>query len=199
MWQRWWSNECLWTVSFTSGTLARYSSWKPFTWKRPWRRFNVAPANFHRFHRFGISTPRFWPLSRVTWLPWKPGIDVVCVTLTRRARHIRFHPLLPPFESLLFFLFFFFPELVSLTSDTRRDEWMRGYFFFPPLLCLSSRKAFIINQWKKRNFEITSFFNYPSNVFVLLVWFQNRFYLILPSRKIKMIVIRFEKFNEKYV
>lgn len=158
MWQRWWSNECLWTVSFTSGTLARYSSWKPFTWKRPWRRFNVAPANFHRFHRFGISTPRFWPLSRVTWLPWKPGIDVVCVTLTRRARHIRFHPLLPPFESLLFFLFFFFPELVSLTSDTRRDEWMRGYFFFPPLLCLSSRKAFIINQWKKMEFWDNEFF-----------------------------------------
>lgn len=154
MWQRWWSNECLWTVSFTSGTLARYSSWKPFTWKRPWRRFNVAPANFHRFHRFGISTPRFWPLSRVTWLPWKPGIDVVCVTLTRRARHIRFHPLLPPFESLLFFLFFFFFfsffELASLTSDTRRDEWTRDYFF-SLLLCLSSRKAFIINQWKKGN------------------------------------------------
>lgn len=152
MWQRWWSNECLWTVSFTSGTLARYSSWKPFTWKRPWRRFNVAPANFHRFHRFGISTPRFWPLSRVTWLPWKPGIDVVCVTLTRRARHIRFHPLLPPFESLLFFLFFFSFFLFSSSPLWRAihgETNGRATIFFFLLLCLSSRKAFIINQWKK--------------------------------------------------
>lgn len=162
MWQRWWSNECLWTVSFTSGTLARYSSWKPFTWKRPWRRFNVAPANFHRFHRFGISTPRFWPLSRVTWLPWKPGIDVVCVTLTRRARHIRFHPLLPPFESLLFFLFFFlfffFRARLFDERYTERRMDVRLFFFSPFMFKLA--KGFYYKSMKKRgrNFEITSFF-----------------------------------------
>lgn len=162
MWQRWWSNECLWTVSFTSGTLARYSSWKPFTWKRPWRRFNVAPANFHRFHRFGISTPRFWPLSRVTWLPWKPGIDVVCVTLTRRARHIRFHPLLPPFESLLFFLFFFlfFFFRARLFDERYTERRMDARLFFFSLFMFKLAKGFYYKSMKKRgrNFEITSFF-----------------------------------------
>lgn len=182
MWQRWWSNECLWTVSFTSGTLARYSSWKPFTWKRPWRRFNVAPANFHRFHRFGISTPRFWPLSRVTWLPWKPGIDVVCVTLTRRARHIRFHPLLPPFESLLFFLFFSFFR-ASLWRAIHGETSGCAIIFFSPLFMLKLAKGFYYESMKKRgwNFEITSFFNYPNNVFVFLVSLIkiDSFYLIV--------------------
>lgn len=31
MWHKWWSRECLCTVSLTSGTFAKYSIWKPFT------------------------------------------------------------------------------------------------------------------------------------------------------------------------
>lgn len=44
-------------------------------------------------------------------------------------------------------------------------------FFFPPLFMLKLAKGFYYESMKKRgwNFEITSFFNYPSNVFVFLV------------------------------
>lgn len=31
IWHKWCRSECLWTVSFTSGTFARYSIWNPFT------------------------------------------------------------------------------------------------------------------------------------------------------------------------